>query len=263
MEHKTKFKRIQCLDRALDVVTLVSESHGLTMNEIAEKMDLKPATVYNIVKTLSSRGFLSKVEGHFEVGPALGMAASRWDIERSLPHMAEPVLRELNRVTGEATCITILIGDKRAEIISLPQEAPDYNSTCVHTIWGDPLYIATGRVLVAFGPLEDWDDIIRKHLNGNLIADAEKNWDHKRWHKELEQIRNEGFSITSPRMESSASVSAVGVPMFKPNGELLASIGVSSRQERATPEHLLEIKDAALALVKRNPLWGTRGELPC
>jgi DNA-binding IclR family transcriptional regulator len=260
MEHEIKFKRIQCLDRALDVITLVSESHGLTMNEIAEQMDLKPGTVYNIVKTLSSRGFLSKVDGHFEVGPALGMAASRWDIERSLPHMAEPVLRELRQQTGEATCITILAGDNRAELITLQPDHPNYNSSCVHTIWEYPLYIATGRVLVALGPEEKWAGIINTHLKSGLIAEAEKDWDYQRWYKELEQIRADGFTIISPRMESSGSVSAVGVPMFKPNGELLASIGVSSKQERATPEHLTAMKDAALALVKRNPLWGTRGE---
>lgn len=263
MEHKIKFKRIQCLDRALDIVTLISESYGLTMNEIAKKMDLKPGTVYNIVKTLSSRGFLSNVEGRFEVGTALGMAASRWDIERSLPHMAEPVLRELRQLTGEVTCITILAGDNRAEIITLQPENPNYNSSCVHTIWEYPLYIATGRVLVAFGTEEKWDGIIHTHLAGNLIADAEKDWDHKRWSEELEQIRADGFTIISPRMESSGNVSAVGVPMFKPNGELLASIGVSSRQERTTPEHLVAMKDSALTLVKRNPLWGTRGESTC
>ena len=260
MEHEIKFKRIQCLDRALDVVILVSESHGLTMNEIAEKMDLKPATVYNIVKTLSSRGFLSKVDGHFEVGPALGMAASRWDIERSLPHMAEPLLRELRQKTGEPTCITILAGDNRAELITLQPDLPNYKSICVHTIWEYPLYIATGRVLVALGPEEKWPNIIKTHLKSGLIAEAEKDWDYQRWYKELEQIRADGFTIISPRMESNWRVSAVGVPMFKPNGELLASIGVSSRQERTTPEHLTAMKDAALALVKRNPLWGTRGE---
>lgn len=263
MEQDIKFKRIQSVDRALDIMTLVSESHGLTMNEIAKRMGLKPGTVYNIVKTLSSRGFLSNVDGRFEVGSALGLAASRWDIERSLPEMAKPLLRELRQLTGEVTCITILAGGNRAEIITLQQTGPgcDYNYT--HSVWECPLYIATGRVLVAFGPEENWTALINSHLKSNFVTEQEKDWDFQRWYDELKQIREQGYTIVSPRKEQSGNVSAVGVPMFKPNGDLLASIGISCVKERTSPEHLMEMKDAALSLVKRNPLWGTKEETVC
>jgi DNA-binding IclR family transcriptional regulator len=263
MEQDIKFKRIQSVDRALDIMTLVSESHGLTMNEIAKRMGLKPGTVYNIVKTLSSRGFLSNVQGRFEVGPALGLAASRWDIERSLPEMAKPLLRELRQLTGEVTCITILARDNHAEIITLKQSSPgcDYNYT--HTVWECPLYIATGRVLVAFGPEANWTELIKAHLKSNFVTEHEKDWDFQHWYDELKQIKQQGYTIISPRMEQSGRVSAVGVPMFKPNGDLLASIGVSCEKERSSPEHLMEMKNAALSLVKRNPLWRMKEGTAC
>jgi IclR family acetate operon transcriptional repressor len=263
MEQDIKFKRIQSVDRALDIMTIVSESHGLTMNEIAKLMGLKPGTVYNIVKTLSSRGFLSNVEGRFEVGSALGMAASRWDIERSLPQMAKPLLRELNQVTGEVTCITILAEENRAEMITLQPSDHACNYRYTHSIWDYPLYLATGRVLAAFGPETCWNSLIKAHLKSNMITEQEKDWDYQRWQDELNNIKKQGYTIISPRMEQSGQVSAIGVPMFKPNGELLASVGVSCVKERTSPEHLIAMKDAALSLVKRNPLWGVREENVC
>jgi DNA-binding IclR family transcriptional regulator len=259
MEREIKFKRIQCLDRALDIVTLASEAHGLTMNEIAQKMDLKVSTVYNIVKTLTSRGFLSNKNGKFEIGQSLGLAASQWDVESALPHLVEPILREIRAITGDVTCVTIPVNGNQAEIITLQDSDYEVSTRFVHSTWNYPLYIATGRILVAFGDHEQWKDIINDQLKDGPVADTEKGWDYNHWYEHLVRIREDGYVIISARRKKEGRVSAVGVPIFNPAGNLLSAIGVSSRVERTTPKHLEEMRDVVFTAIRNNPLWGIRG----
>ena len=259
MDREIKFKRIQCLDRALDIITLTSEARGLTMNELAEKMGMKVSTVYNIVKTLSSRGFLANKGGKFEIGPVLGLTASQWDVENALPHLVEPILEEIRDVTGDAACVTVPLSGNQAEIITLQGGDRDVSSRYAHSTWKYPLYIATGRVLVAFGPGEQWNDIIDNQLKNGPVADAEKDWSYDRWYEHLLRIRDDGYVIIPARRKKEGRVSAVGVPIFNPAGNLLAAIGASSRIGRATPEHLEEMKNVVLAAIRHNPLWKLHG----
>jgi DNA-binding IclR family transcriptional regulator len=259
MHQEIKFKRIQCLDRALDIITLASEANGLTMNEIAQMMDLKVSTVYNIVKTLSSRNFLVNKNGKFEVGQALGLAASRWNVERELPHLVEPILLEIHENTGDPVCVTVPLDGNLAEIITYQGADSEVSARYVHATWKYPLYIATGRVLVAYGPDDQWNEIINDHLQNGPVTEIEKTWDYSTWNQHLIKIREDGYVINSPRRSKEGGVSAVAVPLFNPAGNLLAAIGTSSRQDRTTPEHLQEMLEVVINAIKNNPLWGVRG----
>jgi DNA-binding IclR family transcriptional regulator len=257
MKQEIKFKRIQCLDRALDVITLLSETHGLSMNEIAQKMNLKVGTVYNIVQTLTSRGFLSNVNRRFEIGPSLGLAASRWDIEGALPHLVAPILSEINEKTGDLSCVTIPVNGHQAEIITPQKNSSDVSMRFTHTTWRYPLYIATGRILVAFGSNEVWDEIINEQLASGPVASAEKGWTHADWYEHLLKIREDGYVIITPRRPSEGGVSGVAVPFFNPAGNLLASIGASTRKSSSQlDQHLHSMKESVAAAISNNPLWG-------
>jgi len=47
--------RIQALDRALDVLNCLAEKSGMTLTEIAEKLDQSPATIYRVLATFEAR----------------------------------------------------------------------------------------------------------------------------------------------------------------------------------------------------------------
>jgi DNA-binding IclR family transcriptional regulator len=226
----------------------------MSMKEISEKMNLKVGTVYNIVQTLTSRGFLQNVHRRFEIGPSLGLAASHWDIENSLPHLVTPILMELQEKTGEPSCVTILVQENQAEIITPQKHNPDVSMRFTHTTWKHPLYLATGRVLVAFGPNEKWEAIIEEQLKNGPVADAEKQWRMGEWLEHLLEIREKGFAVIAPRRAGEGGVSSVAVPLFNTSGEIIASIGASTRGERATRKHLEEMKDRALQAVENHPL---------
>lgn len=249
MDDKIKFKRIQCLDRALDIVALVSGSkHGLTMNEIAQNAGLKQATAYNIVKTLSSRGFLENNNGRYCIGASLGMAASRWDIEASLPRMLESLLKEIQVETGDTVCVAVM-RKRKTEIISYHEGNHNINVRFIHTEWNYPLHIASGRILVAFGEQDLWDEFISDYLKSGSVAEPEKDWDKARWREHLFQIRQSGYSIIY-RDSVIYRTSAAAAPLFSPAGNLIAAVAVSCPPEKGSDEHLEKMKNSILKAIK-------------
>ena len=256
MDNDVKFKRIQCLDRAMDIISLVCRSSGMTMKEIANAMGIKVGTAYNIVKTLSSRGFLANSNGIYTVGASLGLMASKWDVQHSLPVLVQPIINEIALKTGDESSLVVM-QDGKVEIISgknkqSSQEFVQYYHTC----WNYPLYLSTGRTLLAFGDEQEWDEEIRKHLETGPITDDEKDWDVQRWKEMLMQVRANGYAIITPRLPVHGAKQSLGFPLFNPLGRIIAAIGVTiTKKNHYNQEHFDMIRDVAFEVIKNNPLF--------
>ncbi len=251
---ETKFKRIQCVDRAIDILDAVGRGGCRTINDIAGRVRLNPATVYNIVKTLAVRGFINEASGDYAIGSKLGLMASRWDVTKELPLLAAPIIEEINRMTGEAVCVTIMAG-MRAEIVNLMPGSRQVSVQFLHRAWKYPLNLGTGRLLVALGDKDDWERFIEKHIEGGPKNLSEKKWDGKTWRMQLDKIRSQGHVIVRivPEGEDE-EIGAVACPLRAPNGALVAAIGCSCPISRATDAHLAFIKETIYAAIAENPL---------
>lgn len=241
----TKFKRIQCIDRAVDIISHVARAKELTMNQISERMGLSVSTVYNIVKTLASRNYLINIGGAYQIGTELGVLGTSWDIQASVPQLVQPLLAEINRKTGELTCVTVMTG-MRAEIISMLESTSEVSAKFTHRIWDCPLYLATGRILVAFGDEKLWEEIINNHIQNGMKEAEESGWDFKKWHSHLSDIRKDAFIILKGR----GMVDSAAVPFFSGNGQLLASIGASCPSFRSDDEKLKNMLNVIIDSVR-------------
>jgi len=250
----TKFKRIQCLDRAIDILEAVASGKLRTVNEIGGQAGLNQSTAYNIVKTLEARGFIGIVDGIYKVGPRLGMMASNWNSTESLPLLTKPILEEVNKKTGESVCVTIMNGSE-AEIINLMQGIRQVSVQFLHRNWSYPLNLATGRLLIALGPEQDWARHIKRQLSCELKNRGEKNWDAEKWESHLRNLREQDFAIIriEPAVEADA-IGAVAAPFRNARGALMGVIGSSCPKSRASDEHLLFMKTCIANAINSNPI---------
>ena len=251
---EVKFKRIQCVDRAVDILNAVSTGNCHTINDIAKSVSLKSATVYNIVKTLASRGLIIDGHGSYEIGPKLCLLASSWDIVKSLPLLAQPILDEVNKKTEEAVCVAILVGT-RAEIVNLMPGMRQVSAQFLHRIWNYPLNLGTGRLLIAMGNEADWPLHIEKQLQEGPKNRDERDWRVDKWRRHLEEIRRQGYVILriNPEQEGE-ELGAVAVPLRSTNNSIIAAIGCSCPISRATDAHLAFIKDTIFTALKNHPI---------
>lgn len=237
-----KEKRIQCLDRAIDILEQIARAKELGVSELGERLGLHVATVHNIVKTLTSRNYLINVDGQYQIGPGLGITSARWDPIATLPRVAAPYMEKMEECTGEAGCIVVMVGT-RAELIEIRPGTSEVAVRFPSRPHKTPMVLATGRLLVALGPEELWDNIIAYDITHHPQEDAEKSWSREDWLRELQNIRKKGWFVKKRPGQGQAS--SVAVPLFGPDDRPLAAIGAACPTFRATAKHLRKMLDAA------------------
>ena len=111
-----KVSGMQTLVRALRILRELSEpGAGLTLQELSDRLDIPPASVYRLLATMVGEGFIvrSPHDKRCFVGPAaqaLGEAAGR---DGKLRHLPPPALAQAAVVAGETAFLTELV-DQRA-----------------------------------------------------------------------------------------------------------------------------------------------------
>jgi len=226
--------RINCLDRALDILETVAQAREIGVSELARKLNLHVATTYNLLKTLALRNYLMNINGRYRPGPLLESLSAAWNSGTSLNLLLDPFVHELSLATGERSVASILTGFQAKIIIS--HEGSQHVSVNFMRTICNPLELATGRILVAFGPEELWKEFVSRYLKSCDTEADDHILSNEAWLKELRGIRSNGFSEI--RRPGISSVSALAAPVANKNGVVTVSIGVSCPNIRVSAKHI-------------------------
>ncbi len=231
---KLRTNRINCLDRALDVLEEFARAEELGVSELARKLNTHVATIFNIVKTLALRRYLINVDGRYRLGPAAEQLAAAMHAALPLPQLLDPIVGELSRATGENAFAAILHGDQ-AKLLVSHHGSRDVTANSFRADWPSPLDLATGRVLVAFGPESLWKRFVDEWQRRKTLRNAAAPMALNAWRTEFQAIRARGMAeILNKDRES---VSALAAPVFAASGRIAAAIGVSFPSLRLTRKY--------------------------
>lgn len=98
--------------RVADVLMLFTDGPDfLGVSAIARELDLSKAVVHRILQTLLQRGLIANHPDSrgYSLGPAAAALGARALRESRLRTVAMPVLRELQRATGETTTVSAVV----------------------------------------------------------------------------------------------------------------------------------------------------------
>ena len=111
MDHKNK--GIQVISRAADILRALSQdTSGLSLGQIARKVELPRSTVQRIVGALSSEGLVSTSDtgGGIRLGPEIQTLAQA--SVRDPKEDLRPLMRRIAEDTGETVDLAVLDGDR-------------------------------------------------------------------------------------------------------------------------------------------------------
>jgi DNA-binding IclR family transcriptional regulator len=219
---------IRVIARAGDVLTALGQHpEGLTLREIADRVDLPRSTVQRIVKALDEINFViaaSPTSG-VRLGPALislGTLANEIDIVK----ICRPLLVELNKDCGETLHFSVL-GNGKAVVVdqilgvrNLLAAPPIGTSLPLHAS-------APGKALLAEFPPSELANLRKGYRLVKRTANTIDNW--TALEAELAQVRREG--IAYDREECFAGVCAVAKTVHGPQGEV-GAVSIPVPQER-------------------------------
>ncbi|SMO71735.1 IclR family transcriptional regulator [Melghirimyces algeriensis] len=239
-------KTVRAAERALDILLCFIQKPELSLTEIARMTELNKSTVYRLLATLEDKGFLVR-DGETE---KYRLGFRIWELSAHLSRSDDPALLflpEMERLRDQIEeTVSLYVRDGLERVRVQAVESLQAIRRVAPVGARMPLAVgAAGKVLTAFSPLSDQALIL-----------GDPNWpdsvDKKMYRLQLENIRDTGIATSVEERE--AGTSAVSVPIFGRDGNILAALAVSGPVSRLTKEKMEEVippvKEAAERMQK-------------
>lgn len=234
---------IQVIARAGHILrTLGTERQGLSLSELAQRVELPRSTVHRILSALESEGLAAAASpsGRYKLGPELVRLAAGQHGE--LRAEVRPLLRRLSGEVNETVDLSVLMHD---HVSFIDQVAAPHRLRAVSAVGGSfPAHCtANGKALLA----THRDDVLRKLLPGRLTeATPNTITDRERLIEDLHAVRHDGYAID--REEHTLGICAVGAVVNDAFGPVAAvSVPVPTQRFTGNEESLAEALLAAVA----------------
>ncbi len=216
---------LQSLEHAVELLELLREHpEGLGLTELSRRLRLTKPSTFRILNTLLGCRYLTKsdTDGRYALGAKLWqLGCAAVDRESTLREAAAPVLRRLAEQTRETANLTIYDHGRIVYIDSIESDQSLRFSPRIGE--SAPAHcVASGKALLAFQPPEEIERVIRAGLEALTPRTIVEPADLRR---ELAAIRASGVSRNLG--ESHPGVGAIAVPIFRPDGRVLAALSVA------------------------------------
>lgn len=229
---------VRALDRALDILDVIAAASGLTLTEIAQRLDQAPSTVHRVLVTLAARGVVESddVTQTWHVGPTAFRHGTAFMRRSGLVERARPVLRRLMEATGETANLGILNGD--AVLFLSQAETHETIRAFFPPGTRSPLHASgIGKALLAHMPVAELRRTIAamrpERFTPMTLTEPQALLD------DLAQIRARGYSLDNE--ERTLGMRCIAAPIFDLAGEAAAGISVSGPVLRMSDERLAAI----------------------
>lgn len=221
---------VQSVERTLTILeVLADQNDGMGVTEISEKVNLHKSTVYRLLSTLISKGY---VQQNLDTNKyrttlklyELGMKrVQNIDIVSASKEHSEQLMLSVNEV------VHLVVRDNN-EIVYVDKVDANNTIRMASTIGKrSPMYCTSvGKAILAYLSNEDvegiWEetDIVRNTPNTIVSLEVLK--------EELKEIRKLGYALDNE--ENEPNVSCVGAPIFDQSGNIAGAISISGPSVR-------------------------------
>lgn len=229
---------IQSVERALTIIDLFNEQHTeLKITEISSKLNLNKSTVHSLLKTLKKHNYIKQDNdsGKYSLGLKLLERGQFVLNSMDIREIARKYLVDLSVNTGQTTHLVILEGRFGVYI-----DKVEGASAVVYSRIGKRVPIhcsAVGKSLMAFKEEEEITTLLEDY---DFFPQTDHSITDKHTYlKELEKVREQGFSIDNE--ENEPGIYCIAVPIFDHSNKVVAAISISTTKQTVTPELKEEI----------------------
>lgn len=248
---KTEQNTIKSLDRAIDVLELLSTLPGATLTDLAGQLDQSPATVYRILVTLEGRGITEfNAEAQlWYVGANAFVIGARYLRRTSLVDRATPILRQLMLRTGETANLAV----PRDDTVVFVSQAECHHSIRAFFPPGSasPMHASgIGKAILAEMESHDMERVLSTTTLETFTRFTKS--DPKVLMADIEQTRARGFAIDD--QEKNIGMRCIAAPVRNLSGTTVAGLSISGPLARIGDDDIAalasEVMQAARELSK-------------
>ena len=231
--------QVQSLTRGLSILEALAKSgSGLTLTDVAQRLQLPPSTTHRLLSTLERMGYVYQAGelGLWYVGLQAFTVGTSFLDNRDFVAQSHAYMHRLMEQAGETANLAILDGTEAVFVGQV--QCHEMMRTLVKLGSRVPLHASgVGKALFAALSDEQIDAILKvkglPRITENTIVAAETMW------AALRVIRQRGYSFDDE--EHARSTRCVGAAIYDEHGEPLGAIsiaGPSARLSDARIRHL-------------------------
>ena len=224
---------IRVLDRAVQILTLLSDGRPRTLTEISEEIGFSNSTAFRLLVTLAAHHLVERdpKDGRYRLGLRCLELARAYHDSSDLRRVALPELERLRDETGETVHLAIL---DEMEVVYLEKLHGHHAIGLMSSRVGArlPAYCTgLGKILLAYVNPEEVRDYFSRREMRRFTPETITNVPDLINH--LEEVRARGYALD--RGEHEAEVRCVAAPVFDADGTVIAAISVSGPASRMDP----------------------------
>lgn len=244
-----KIKKINVLEKAFNIVELLSESQEITISEISAILHIPISTVYRILFTLKSLNYViqNKNNSRYRLGAKLFNLIYKTQNSKNILKIVIPFLHKLSQYTNETINFAVL---EEKEVVCLYKiESKEMLRAGLEIGDKIPAHCTSlGKALLAFLPekefkivYDDENERLQTFTNNTIATLPElKN--------SLEKVRKMGYAIDNE--EFKLGVNCIGVPIINNEGRAVASISIAGPKLRFNLDKIEKVKHILLFVSK-------------
>lgn len=219
METSSNVRAADTCLRILQQIAFAEVPQGVT--QIAAKVGIAKSAVHKHLRTLMDHGMIVQdpVTSLYRLGPKVWLMGQKAPHGQALSEIALPLMQSVRDELGLAVVLSVPTPRSAFVLATLRSNQP----IDIGARPGSELRLhssAQGRVFLAFGPAELWDQ-----LEFPLEAVTPKTTtDIAKLTRDVQRVRELGFSVVPE--ESLLGINALAAPIFSADGTLVGSIGL-------------------------------------
>jgi DNA-binding IclR family transcriptional regulator len=219
---------VSVLKRMASILNLFSEGRpAITVEEVEEAIGVSPATAYRYVGELCGIGLLSRVSGHYVLGPKIIELEFLIRSYDPVLKAGEEIMTGLADMTGCHVLLCNIYGEKITNVFHAEGKHP----MKVTFTKGKPMPLFRGsqsRVILASMDRRKLRRIYDKNIGNSDLAEIGEDWTS--FSTALQRVRRQGYYIS--RKELDPDTTGIAAPVFNESGEVLGSLVLTFSSSR-------------------------------
>lgn len=215
---------VQSVDRALQILDILSRDGHAGVSDIAEEMGVHKSTVFRLLESLVGPEMVQQNTGRgkYQLGFGILRLAASIPARLSLVREARPILEDLAQQSKETVNLAVLRSGYAVNV----DQALGPSSLATHDWVGGltPLHAtSSGKVFLAALPADErrriLDEVGLSARTPRTITDRDV------LEKQLLDVARNGYAETSEELE--IGLNAIAVPVFNHVGAVIGSVSIS------------------------------------
>ncbi|MEV5845443.1 IclR family transcriptional regulator [Streptomyces sp. NPDC051985] len=202
---------------------------GATVSALAKAADISRPTAFRLLNSLERNGFVDRVDHNYILGWELARLGRHADPHSGLVARAQPLLQELADKCNETVTLSVPNLEDGLDLIAEAAGSQLIGLSAQNMIgqhW--PLHASSsGKVLLAEWPVEKVKSLLPEKLPAHASRTITNRADLL---KELEQVREQGFSVIDNELEE--GLLSLSRPVRDSSGVLVAVLALNGPRYR-------------------------------